>query len=249
LLYAPQELPYPGWLTYSVYQSLVTVNQSAEYGQGNIQFLPGLASNWTVSTNGTIYTFNLRQNVTFSNGDPFNAYQLWLEMYGYYYLTDYSSNWLVNYNLFNMSKVSFGPNTISAINQSGGVVNPNPQAVSTMQNSSWPIYVTNPYQIVFHLKSAFNWFPGIFVIYAGLIFDTQWVLDNGGFGTPAAFNSYFNQHPIPGTGPYEVTKVVEGSYVSLTQNPTYWGKDLSPQQLAMQPVFDPEQAKNVLIYS
>ncbi len=33
------------------------------------------------------------------------------------------------------------------------------------------------------------------------------------------------------------------------QNPTYWGKDLTPQQLAAQPVFDPGQTKNVLVYS
>jgi len=249
MLYAPEELPYPGWLTYSVYQPLVTVNESAEYNLGNIQFLPGLAQNWTVSSNGTIYTFNLRQNVTFSNGDPFNAYQVWMEMYGFYYLTDYSSNWLVNYNVFNMSNVTFGPSTITQINQSGGVINPDAEAASIMQNSSWPIYATGPYQIVYHLKSAFNWFPGIFVVYVGLMFDTQWVMDNGGFGTPAAYNSYFNQHPIPGTGPYVVKQVVENSYVSLAQNPTYWGRDLTPEQLAMQPVFDPGQAQNVIVYN
>ena len=64
---------------------------------------------------------NLRQDVKFSSGNPFNAYQVWLEMYGYYYLSGNSSTWLESYALFNMTNVSFGPATIAQINQSGVV--------------------------------------------------------------------------------------------------------------------------------
>src|ERR671919_2715959 len=34
---------------------------------------PDLAADWTVSDDGTAYTFNLREGVTFQNGDPFTA--------------------------------------------------------------------------------------------------------------------------------------------------------------------------------
>ena len=34
---------------------------------------PDLATSWTVSTDGLTYTFNLRQGVTFHNGDPMNS--------------------------------------------------------------------------------------------------------------------------------------------------------------------------------
>ena len=51
-------------------------------------------TNWTVSSDGRTYTFNLRQNVSFSNGDQLNAYQVWLQMYATYYLTGNSSGWL-----------------------------------------------------------------------------------------------------------------------------------------------------------
>lgn len=34
---------------------------------------PDLATSWTASTDGLTYTFNLRQGVTFHNGDPLNA--------------------------------------------------------------------------------------------------------------------------------------------------------------------------------
>jgi peptide/nickel transport system substrate-binding protein len=240
-------VPWPDWLLYSVYQPLVSVNQTAELQQGTVEFLPGLAQNWTVSTNGTNYTFNLRQNINFSDGNPFNAYQVWMEMYGFYYLSANSTSWLESYPLFNMSSVVFGPATLNMINQSG-VVNPNPAVLALMENSSWPIYVTGPYSIVFRISSPFQWFPGTLIAFDGLMFDTQWVLDHGGFGTPSAFNSYFNQNPIPGTGPYVVTGMSEDAYVTFAQNPKYWGDSLTPAQIQAQPIWDPGHAKNIVVY-
>jgi peptide/nickel transport system substrate-binding protein len=212
-----------------------------------IQYLPGLAANWSVSPDGRTYTFELRKGVEFSNGDPFNAYQVWAEMYGFYYLSGNSTAWLESYAFFNMSPVKFGPATIALLNQSG-LINPSPEALKIMENTTWPIYVTGPYTIVFRLKAPFQWFPGTLVVFEGMIFDVQWVLKHGGFGTPTEFNSYFNQHPIPGTGPYIVTKVVEDSYVEFAQNPNYWGKNLTPEQIAAQPIWDPGHAARVVIY-
>lgn len=246
-LYAVSSLPWPNWLEDTVYQPLIGVNETSEYGTGVIQYEPALAINWTVSSNGSTYTMNLRQGVTFSNGDPFNAYQVWLEMYGFFYLSANSSTWLESYDLFNMTNVNFGPATVALINQSGGVTNPAQAALSVMENSSWPIYATGPYTIVFQLQSPFNYFPGTLVAYEGLIYDAQYLLENGGFGTPSQFNSDFNQSPIPGSGPYIVTSVSEDSYVQFTQSPNYWAKNWTEPQLAQQPIFDPGHAKNVII--
>ena len=51
----------------SVYDTLVY--QDPETGE----FVPGLAERWDVSDDGLVYTFHLRQNVTFHDGTPFNA--------------------------------------------------------------------------------------------------------------------------------------------------------------------------------
>lgn len=234
-------------MTYTVYQPLVTVNGETEYQEGNITYIPDLAQNWTVSSNGTVYTFNLRQNVNFSSGDPLNSYQVWMEMYGYYYLSDNSSSWLQSYPLFNMSAVNFGPSTIALINQSG-LINPSQSALAIMQNSSWPVYTSGPYQINFRLEYPFAYFLGVIVAYEGLIYDSQWLLDNGGFGTPTSVNTNINQNPIPGTGPYTVSKVAEDNYVEFTQNPTYWGDSLSSAQIQANPYLDPGHVKNVIVY-
>jgi peptide/nickel transport system substrate-binding protein len=246
-LYAVSEVPWPDWQLYTVYQPLVSVNSTAEMNQGVVQYLPGLAQNWTVSANGTVYTFNLRQNVKFSDGNQFNAYQAWAEMYGFYYLSANSTAWLESYPIFNMTNVVFGPATLAMINQSG-IINPSQSVLALMQNSSWPIWITNQNTINFRLSSPFQWFPGTLIAFDGLMFDVQWVMDHGGFGTPTAFNSYFNQHPIPGSGPYTVTGVSEDAYVTFAQNPNYWGNSLTAGDIQAQPIWDPGHAKNVVIY-
>jgi len=240
------EIPYPNWAANTVYQPLTTLNGSLLYQAGDIQVVPVLATGWSISPDGTTYTFDLRQNVTFSNGDAFNAYQVWGQMYGFYYLSGNSSSFLNAYNIFDVSNVTFGPATLALMAQSG-LINPSSSLTTIMMNSAWPIYVTGPYQIVFRMKTGFQWLPEVLASWAGLLFDTQYVLQNGGFGTPVAYNTAFNQHPMPGTGPYVVTTVSEGSYVAFTQNPTYWGKSLTAAEIQANPYIDPGHVKNVII--
>jgi ABC-type transport system substrate-binding protein len=249
-LWAVGEVPYPDWLTYTVYQPLVTLDANALYKGGVVKILPALASNWTISPDGRTYTFNLRQGITFHpGGHPLNAYQVWAEMYGFYFLSGNSSGWLESYNIFDMSQVKFGPSTISLLTKSG-LISPNSAALALMQNNNWPIYVTNPYQIVFHLKAPFNYFLGTLVVFEGLIFDTQYVLDNGGWGGVAGgtgFNTYFDSHPIPGTGPYLVTGVSLNAWVKFQQDPNYWGRNMSAADIQANPYLDPGHVKNVVI--
>jgi ABC-type transport system substrate-binding protein len=86
-------------------------------------------------------------------------------------------------------------------------------------------------------------------MYTGLIFDTQYILEHGGFGTPSGVNTYFNQNAIPGTGPYIPTAFEVGSYEKFTQNPTYWGNSLTPAEIQANPYLDPGHVKNVILYA
>ena len=237
------------WVAISVYQSLVTLNGSSLYQTGNIsQVLPMLATDWTVSPDGMTYTFNLRQNVTFSNGDPFNSYQVWSDWYNFYYLAGNASNFMNGYNVFDTSNVNFGPATIAVMTQSG-LINPSSSLLNIMMNSTWPIYVTGPYQIVLRMKTPFRFLLQLLPTYAGLILDTQYILENGGFGTPAAVSTYFNTNSIPGTGPYMVSDFQIGAYEKLAQNPTYWGRNLMPEEIQANPYLDPGHVKNIIVYA
>jgi peptide/nickel transport system substrate-binding protein len=57
----------PEALLVNVYEGLVRLNQQT----GDIE--PALAESWTVSPDGLVYDFTLRDDVTFSNGEPFTA--------------------------------------------------------------------------------------------------------------------------------------------------------------------------------
>jgi peptide/nickel transport system substrate-binding protein len=149
--------------------------------------------------------------------------------------------------LFDMSRVSFGPGTLALMNQSA-LASPSSQLRAIMTNTSWPIYVVDNNTIAFRLTNPFAYFLGTLVTEGGLIYDAQWAMKNGGLGTPSSPNSYFNQNPIPGTGPYQFTKVAENAYVQFTQNPTYWGRNLTAAQIAANPALDPGHVKNVIIY-
>lgn len=56
----------PEALLLNVYETLVELGP-----EGDLQ--PLLAQDWTVSDDGLVYDFQLREGVTFSNGDPFDA--------------------------------------------------------------------------------------------------------------------------------------------------------------------------------
>jgi len=199
---------YPDWLELSVYQPLVTLNLTAEQQFGQLKFLPGLASSWTVSPDNQTYTFNLRQGVKFSDGNPYNAYVSWVDFYFNYYILGNTSNFWLGLAPFNMSGVNYGPSTFALISK-GGLTTPDPALLKVMQDQSWPVYVTGPNTIVYHLAHPFLWFMNTLVGFVGPIFDPIFVMQHGGFGTPVSVNTYFNQHPIPGTGPYVVDSLSE----------------------------------------
>ena len=52
--------------SWTMYDALVFPEADGTYS-------PALAESWEISDDGTVYTFKLRQDVTFHNGEPFNA--------------------------------------------------------------------------------------------------------------------------------------------------------------------------------
>ena len=209
------------------------------------QIVPDLATNWTVSANGETYTFNLRQGVTFSNGDPFNAYVVWTNFYLYSYELYNSTTFWSYLPLFNFSSVAFGPATMNMINESG-LSSPSSQLLALMSNSSWPVYVNGSNTVVFQLMGPYSFFLNSFADFS-MQTDPTFLLANGGPGTPTSPNTTFQTVALPGTGPYEVTNVVTNAYIQYKQNPSYWGKNLSASEIAANPILDPGHFQSVIV--
>ncbi|MDA4130370.1 MAG: ABC transporter substrate-binding protein, partial [Thaumarchaeota archaeon] len=237
---------YPVWTEGSVYQTLVNFNLNAEQRQGIFQIVPDLATNWTVSANAETYTFHLRQGVTFSNGDPFNAYVVWTNFYLYYYELGNSTTFWSYIPLFNFSSVVFGSSTLNLINQSG-LASPSPQLVSMMSNSNWPVYVNGSSTIVFRLMGPYAFFLNSFSDFS-MQTDPMFLLAHGGPGTVTSPNTLFQTLALPGTGPYEVTNVVTNAYIQYQKNPNYWGKNLSSAEVAANPIIDPGHFNSVIVH-
>ena len=249
-LLAVQMLPWPNYMAFTHFQTLVVVNLTAHFYEGKIQFLPGLAESWEISEDGKTYTFYLRKGVKFDNGDPFNCYNVWVQFYGYYWLTGNSSSFMYGLDLFDMSNVNYGPATFNVLAKSG-LANPTPEALAIMENKEWPIYCEGPYKLVFRLRIPFakEFFFGMLTGHLGLLYDAQYLLDHGGYGEPGNPNPYFNEHVFPGTGPYKVDEVVVNSYIKFSKNPYYWGKNLDKEEIKANPILDPGHVDEVIIYA
>lgn len=238
---------WPQWSEGSVYQTLVSLNLTAEQKSNQLQYLPDLATNWTISSDYATYTFTIRPGVTYSNGDPFNAYDVWTEFYMIYDLYGNSSTFWAGLSIFDFSGVNFGSTTLTNINASG-LANPSSSLVSMMSNPTWPVYAPNADTIVYHLDSPFLFFMGTLVGWNGLIFDPIYVLHNGGPESASGINPYFNTHAIPGTGPYYASQIVSLDREVFQQNPNYWGRNLTAMQIAGNPMLDPGHYSSIHVY-
>src|SRR5690606_13492205 len=54
-------------ITTNIFEGLV------RFKEGTLEVEPALATDWTISDDGLVYTFTLREGVTFHDGTPFNA--------------------------------------------------------------------------------------------------------------------------------------------------------------------------------
>ena len=240
-------MPWPNVMLFTHYQTLVVTDLTEQFDNNNIIYKPSLATSWDI-TNQQKYTFHLREGVTFHNGDAFNAYQVWAWMYGHYWMGGNETNFMYGLDLFDMSNVEYGPATVQTLTD-GGIANPNAASKAIMENSDWPIHVVDEYTIEMNLKNPFNQdiFLAMLVGHQGMIYDAQYVFDNGGYGHAYDPNPYFDTNPIPGTGPYTITDLEVDAYIKFSQYDGYWGKDLTKAEINDNPAIDPGHVKNVVI--
>ena len=65
-----------GWVTYHVTYNIFESFVKEDLTEADVvtpKLVPGLATSWEISEDGTEYTFHLREGVTFHDGEPFNA--------------------------------------------------------------------------------------------------------------------------------------------------------------------------------
>jgi len=234
----------------NVYQGLLMYN----YTSGS-ELAPILADSWTTAANDSTYSFMLRNDSWFANGNAFNASVVWFNYYRDILMNQFAATFFTNmlYNGTTAFAVGYNiPAGVQAAMAANGyqfssnvtaqpaevatalaslLSNFNP-ANSTIQSiMSYPgqaVQVVNNYQVQFNLIQPYSDFLLVMASPGALITDPSFVDQNGGV-QPNNASTYMNTHTMS-TGPYEVKNYVPSEYVTFVANPNYWAAKLPPSQ-------------------
>ena len=184
---------------YLIYNNLVS------YATTSSKIVPALATSWTHNANGTVWVFNLRKGVTFSNGDPFTA-------------TDVA---------FTLTRINEAV-TASPYQFSYALIAGSQTCFNQTKTQPWPatrylsgIKILSPYQIQVTISSPALYFLNILALPSASIEDAK--VAQGYFALEKAGKPI---SPI-GTGPFILEPAPSSTSVYVfNKNPHYWVKGL-----------------------
>jgi peptide/nickel transport system substrate-binding protein len=193
---------------HNIYQPLVYFDNA-----NTSVIVPVLASSYTESPDGSTFTFTIRPDVRFSNGDPLNAYCVWYTWYSAAIMGQPNSLGYVQF--LNMSGVT-AADLNGHFQNSMNVPDPTTQALAS---HTVGVTVIDSMTVRFHLvKPAPDFLP--FLTQDDVV-DPHYVDTHGGV-TPGQSNTYMNLNPM-GTGPFVMREWVQNDHITLVRNPTYFG--------------------------
>lgn len=234
----------------NIFATLVIYN-----GSSTTSFLPYVADNWTISNNDTVYTFHIRPDLKFSNGDPLTAYDVWYSVIRTMLFAGGSpgtSGWILTQYLI----PNYVPFT-SVVNSS------DPQAgFNTIMNAV--TYNNQTDTVTFHLVKPTP--PQLFFtavadplgagiqdakflesVGAGITFTPNGFLQYQQQGNEGDYNTQVQFNPVT-SGPYTIKEYVPGQSIVLVPNPYYPGVPSIPKPndtVVIEWVKDPSTAYNL----
>ncbi len=213
--------------------NLIWFNKSTSNAPIYSEYVPGVANSWTESANGLVYTFSLYNNVYFSNGDPFNAYVVWYNVYRDMIMNQPTDAELFTY--FNDSGVT--AQDLNALNNSQNA--PTGAELALAQNPDNAITVLNSTAVQFHLTTNFLAFLETVAGEPWYFADPYLVSQNGGVVANQS-NAWMSTYGANvGDGPYVVSSYVPNQYAVLEANPHYWAQNMT-SNFYLQPAVIPQ---------
>ncbi|MBI5298612.1 MAG: ABC transporter substrate-binding protein [Chloroflexi bacterium] len=218
----------------NVYETLVFYD-----GTKADEFVPQLAESWSLSEDGTVYTFHIRQGVKFHAGgdltpsDVAYSFQRGLLQGGYS-----SPQWLLAEPFFGR-----GIDDISLVVDGEGncaddrycMIDLPAQTLKTACEKVQAAIVADDAAGTVTMTLAQPWAPFLANLAQpwGSIMDREWVIENGGWdGSCDTWQNFYGmvskENPFSaianGTGPFVLDELVQGDRVSLDWNTNYWRK-------------------------
>ncbi len=187
--------------------------------------VPALATSWDISSDGLVYTFHLRDGVTFSDGSTFDANDV---KYSFDRLANATTGTSYTAGLVLGSVVGWSDARPSVPSVGEGTPTPEPPTPATSISG---VKVVDPMTVEITLTKPHPSFlesltlPGGFIVAEG--------------------QTDFSNGPI-GTGPYKITENTPDQQVVLTANDSYWGGAPAVKTAVIKVI--PEQSTQVLEY-
>lgn len=221
-----------GAIIQQVYQPLVWYNREAVD-----KYVGVLATDWKTSADGKTWTFNIRKNVKFSNGDPMMpsdvAYSYWR---GFIQGYSNSAQWIMLQPFFgpSVSATWLDPSVKPGDKNGDDVVNTmyNGDFVAACEAAKKLIVAdNNAMTVTMTLKQPWAPFLASIANSWGSVVDQKWAIAQGDWDGNCANAQKFNNpdaaksplyEKMMGTGPYVLAKWDHGNSITLDANPNYW---------------------------
>ncbi len=192
-------------VTYQIVENLV------QYELGDTALKPGLATSWSANEDSTVWTFVLREGISFHDGTAFNAeavkfnFDRWNDPSSEYHFADEGKTYSP------WSWVFGGP-------VGEGIL----EMVEIVDDMTVAFHMTGPTGLVPSMVAA---------SYFGLDSPTAVMAAGSDYGTPGV--------GAVGTGPFIFTEWLEGERVALAANADYWGGTPGVAELVFRGIEDP----------
>ncbi len=208
------------------------------------EFIPMLATDWTISPDGMTYTFEIREGVHFHDGSDLTPSDVaYTFQRGILQGGDFTPQWLLSEPLLGtgISDVTY------LIDSTGNLVNDR-AALQAWAPSQDLVTACNTVQsaivaddvagtVTFHLEQG--WTPLLATLAGiwGSVIDQQWAVDNGAWdGECSTWQDHYamtsEEDPLTGitngTGPYKLGHWYPDDEIQLVRNDAYWRSPSEP---------------------
>ena len=217
------DIPSAGQLI-NIYETLIKFDSDS-----TSEFIPCLATEWTISDDGKTYRFKIRDGVVFHNGNPLTPedveYSFERGMVQDYVL---GPQWMIFEPLFGLGNYTS--------RTEDGLISLDEIKSKVEVDGQW---------VQFNLATPYEPFLQILASSWGSIVDMNWCIENGDWnGTEESYEAL--NSPVPGgspinsmtngTGPFMLELWEPGIQIRLVRNDNYWGAPASFERVVTQVV-------------
>jgi len=195
---------------------------------GSTKIVPELAESWTASDDGLTWTFQLKDGVTFHDGEPFNAEAVCFNFDRWYNFAGPLQN----------SSVSYYWQTVFrgyASNEDDSLAPSLYGSCEAQDELTAVITITEPSSAFLGALALTNFGIASPAALTEFEADAGTVDEEAGVFQPTG--TYGTEHPT-GTGPFKFDSWERGDRLTLTRNDDYWGEAAILETLIFRPISD-----------